>query len=799
MNSRPIFSRIEPLEARIAPALVVQHALGDLVAGPGKTGATINLSKIFDDAALHANRTVVQFTTNFDTDATTPGIQAGVIQIELLDELAPLTVQNFLSYVNNRSARGDYDDTFFHRAERGFVFQGGGYESAGTHPHIPVGPVVHNEFDSMRSNLRGTIAMARIGGEANSATSEFFFNLADNSGLDGVDGGFTVFGDVIQGLDVIDRIVLLPSVKVVRGFNAPVQGYNADPDSNPVTPAPAPTRDQLIRITDAAVVPPTPGNSAGITFSVESITPIGTADSDLVSAKVSGQTLNLKYKPGAVGAVDVVVKGAGNGDTGTDIFRVTVKPNLIADFVRDGLAPAPAPGESGTVQIKLINTAAGLAKGKVDIHFSLAEEVVNPPPMPPSLILPLMKTSLGDVIGKSISIVGGGSLTLSAKVQVPAQLVLDPNKVYRVIAEVVPSAELAANELFADDNVALNGNHHKILNDFGAVNGRANVPVTYMDADGDRVTFTLTGGGTAELIRDSANHVDLHLAGTTPKSRLSATIAKSAAGDGRATLNDISFDAALGTAALGLFDVDGFIAASGGVAALTLGDLGTLTGPTGPGTLVLGAFAPNPLTKAAITLGRVHNHSIESSMPIASLSAVEWIDTTAARSSVLSLGRLAITRGDFQGDLDIGGDAPLASLSVAGFLKNSSITTAGNIGAVVLGGIDHSSLFAGVTARPTALGDFVNSRTLSSFTIKGGAGLTGDLFIESQVAAEKIGAIVVRNVSGAGASDFGFVADAIQSYNRIGGPRLSRLDNPARFTPASEADSVGEHYLVTIL
>ncbi|MDH3986531.1 MAG: peptidylprolyl isomerase [Gammaproteobacteria bacterium] len=134
----------------------------------------------------------------------------GFVEIELFDTVAPETVANFLNYVN----AGDYDGTFIHRSVPGFILQMGGFIfdpaqgdffAEGT-SHIPTDPPVVNEF--RMSNVRGTIAMAKLGGDPDSATSEFFFNLADNSeNLDNQNGGFTVFAQVISGQDVIDAIV----------------------------------------------------------------------------------------------------------------------------------------------------------------------------------------------------------------------------------------------------------------------------------------------------------------------------------------------------------------------------------------------------------------------------------------------------------------------------------------------------------------------------------------------------------------------------------------------------------------
>lgn len=122
---------------------------------------------------------------------------------------APLTVTNFLNYVNGPEG-ASYDGTFIHRSMPGFVIQGGGYHLVDdTRTHITTGDPVVNEFK--RSNLRGTIAMAKLGGDPDSATSEWFVNLGNNSGnLDEQNGGFTVFAEVIgDGMAVVDAIAAL--------------------------------------------------------------------------------------------------------------------------------------------------------------------------------------------------------------------------------------------------------------------------------------------------------------------------------------------------------------------------------------------------------------------------------------------------------------------------------------------------------------------------------------------------------------------------------------------------------------
>lgn len=125
----------------------------------------------------------------------------GEITIELDAEKAPITVENFLAYVDE----GFFDGTIFHRVIPGFMVQGGGMteDMIQKKGHAPI----KNEADNGLKNLRGTLAMARTA-DVNSATSQFFINLKDNAFLDhgSRDFGYAVFGRVIEGMDVVDAI-----------------------------------------------------------------------------------------------------------------------------------------------------------------------------------------------------------------------------------------------------------------------------------------------------------------------------------------------------------------------------------------------------------------------------------------------------------------------------------------------------------------------------------------------------------------------------------------------------------------
>ncbi len=125
----------------------------------------------------------------------------GSFKVELDQDKAPVTVKNFLTYVDDKH----YDGTLFHRVKSNFMIQGGGF-TAGLKEKATKAPI-KNESNNGLSNKRGTIAMARTRAP-DSATAQFFINVVDNNFLDGAGGrpGYAVFGKVIDGMDVVDKI-----------------------------------------------------------------------------------------------------------------------------------------------------------------------------------------------------------------------------------------------------------------------------------------------------------------------------------------------------------------------------------------------------------------------------------------------------------------------------------------------------------------------------------------------------------------------------------------------------------------
>jgi cyclophilin family peptidyl-prolyl cis-trans isomerase len=157
----------------------------------------------------------------------------GTIKVELFEDKAPVTVKNFLSYVDDKH----YDGTIFHRVIGNFMIQGGGFSA--DKKEKPSKPPIENEAANGISNARGTIAMARETAP-NTATSEFYINVVDNTRLDrdkAKDGhGYCVFGKVIEGMDVVDKI------KAVRTGEATLERKSGADKSNTV-----PVEDVVIK------------------------------------------------------------------------------------------------------------------------------------------------------------------------------------------------------------------------------------------------------------------------------------------------------------------------------------------------------------------------------------------------------------------------------------------------------------------------------------------------------------------------------------------------------------------------
>ena len=206
-----------------------------------RTGSSRNtsLSGVFTDAEAES---AVRVSTNL-----------GNFDLILFNNATPGTVINFMSYVNS----GKYNNVAFHRSIPGFVVQGGGFRGTGQSTQftsIPPSPPILNEPGI--SNLRGTVAMAKIGGNPDSATNQFFVNTGNNaSNLDNQNGGFTVFGRVAgNGMTVVDAINNLPRATYSLNLDGSLSATSFT--DFPMNAATAPTvMDQSKLVTMLSVVP----------------------------------------------------------------------------------------------------------------------------------------------------------------------------------------------------------------------------------------------------------------------------------------------------------------------------------------------------------------------------------------------------------------------------------------------------------------------------------------------------------------------------------------------------------------
>ena len=299
----------------------------------------------------------------------------GDIELELLTEDAPNTVANFLRYIDS----GKYTNSFVHRSIPGFVIQGGGFTFNGSNaPGIISFETVDNEFKV--SNTRGTVAMAKIGGQPDSATGQWFINLADNSGsldsdnnpandsdIDGDNGGYTVFARVIgNGMAVADAISQLETINAQGAFtNLPVINFVAPPiveenlvmtavSRNDVTPPP---EDFVMNagLNDAWYNPMTNGQGFLITvFPDLNLVSMAwfTYDTDLPA---EGDTANL----GSPGHRWLTAIGTIDGDTA--VMNIELTSGGLFDTATE-LQRTDPPGSDGTITLTFADCSSGLVE-----------------------------------------------------------------------------------------------------------------------------------------------------------------------------------------------------------------------------------------------------------------------------------------------------------------------------------------------------------------------------------------------------------------------------------------------------
>ena len=356
--SRASRSLTEVLESRVLMTVATATPISNTIGVPNGPSTTVDLKTAFDNTDVTG--TVVRLATSL-----------GNIDLEMYDKATQATVQNFVNYVVNKL----YDGTVIHRAPKPtFIIQGGGYVN--TAAHIPQGPAVKNQFSADRPNVRGTIAMAKLpgtdsegnpipGGGPDSATSEWFINLKDNSDpLNTQNGGYTVFGQVINGtMSTVDAIAALPVYDAT--VVSPV--FSELPVRNPVAAGEAPAAQDYVYVGTAAVLPE---------VSLLNVTAVSDRP-DVVNTVVNSDgTLSLFYG-GTTGTARVTVT-ATDPNTGSTASQTFVAGNgelavqIGSGGVGNSLNFTEADGGTGSISIskgasalvRFTGTGLAIAQGK---------------------------------------------------------------------------------------------------------------------------------------------------------------------------------------------------------------------------------------------------------------------------------------------------------------------------------------------------------------------------------------------------------------------------------------------------
>lgn len=334
------------VKAQNAPRVLESPAAVNVARGGGTT--KIDLRKVFGITDVRGP------IARFDT-------ASGAIDVELFSKVTPLSVANFRAYVNG----GRYKDTFIHRAMPGFVIQGGGYKIAPDVPHIVAFAPVKNEFQ--RSNLPGTIAMAKLGGDPNSATSEWFFNLADNSAnLDNQNGGFTVFGKILaKGLGRAQAVAGLQIVNLGGALSdCPIINYKAGQQL---------TTDNLVAVKSVTEIPLHPAANATVSYMKLSAV---SSNTSLLKATLSGSELKLVSIGNAVGEATVTISA-----TDPDLQKATATLNVcvihsLAPVVSISAPDAVASESTGDVATLRISRS-GSTVAALSVSLAISGAAVN--------------------------------------------------------------------------------------------------------------------------------------------------------------------------------------------------------------------------------------------------------------------------------------------------------------------------------------------------------------------------------------------------------------------------------------
>lgn len=701
---------IEGLESRILFHLELTNTLPDTIVASGTPSSTFDLSQYFDNELITG--TIVRMATDF-----------GDVDIEMFNNGAPATVQNFLGYVG----RGDYNNTIFHRAVPQILVQGGGYSAStiDNPTHIPEQPPIANEANSSRPNIRATIAMARLPDQPGSATSQFFFNLENNSTIgpmfDTSDGGYAVFGQVINNtMPNVDAIAGLPTFR--PDPNNPTDPNGPRFTDIPLQGTPPETADNVVKLQTASVIP-----EAGLfTYTLTSSNP------GLVTPVVENGVLTLQYASGGIGTSEITITATDvDGTTVSDTFSAGVSelnvpiggaaPSTVTFTDLDGtFATISLKGGSGVFHFRGSNLSQTVTKAGTSVQGMLTDFSLDLTGTGTSGAL-TVKANGGD--GR-ISITGltsdGGMKSIAAK-----------------------QLDVAGNLTFA-------GPVGKA--DFGNV---TNSTLTF--GPGGSLALSLVTADTVDIVSQSpikSLKAESFIGGGGPD-----VGAISAPGIGSLTISDafsqrLDVAGALGTVKIG-GAVNSFLpwSVSGGAGKITVGSIAEG---------FVGDFAG---AVASLTV----NSSLSGDISAASMKSL-------AVKGDLSGANLVLT----------GTGVVLGKATISGAIANSRIQATGNIGSVTANTINASTIYAGVSTDggilPTDATDFTGPpASIASVTVKSKSGPPS--FINSNIAAVTLGKLNLGIVqTGNAGVPFGVAGDSVASLQAggINPPKQSKLTTPSQ-------------------
>ena len=751
---------LEVLEARRLFAVTVMNPIADVSVRPGAAPGVVSLAGVFRTTNLNdVTGTVVRFPVEFGAGSQRV---TGSINMELFTS-TPLTTQNFLNYVNS----GRYHNSIFHRSVPGFVIQAGGFTSPNGEA-VRTDPPVANEFNLSprdgqgRVNVRGTVAMAKVGGNPNSATSQWFINLADNSGnLDNQNGGFTTFGRVFSGGMVLaDQIAGLQRVNAGGAFtDLPVASYTGGNIE----------AENLVVFKNPSVVP---NPTTFFTYSVAS------TDTQVVNVTLGSENnLNLAFG-NRVGTSTVSVTATDlTGASVTTTFAVTVaSPNLVVQFNNQNVQPgqggivdlgAAFTGQTATRQLLLRNSGTGAI-------------------------------SLGEItLPAGLSLVSEVPSTLAPGQQVLLQLAVDTTQPRAIEGQlsIATDAVNAPGGAFAF-NVRAEIGSGVVL---GAGGARS---VVFTDADGTRATFGMRGPGSARLnfsgdglavetVRGVATVTgtgvtltDLTLSLTTAATTLNVA---TRGGDNGITVGTLSAESAIRALSARGVTVTSALSLPAGVTQVQLGGLNGVAAAIG-----------SERTIPSLQLGAIENSNVNLTGGVRTLTALGVTGSTLTVSGGLaSLVATALSSATV-----VVGDV-LGSLTVRGGISGSVVRAGTSVGRVTTPGFVGSSLTAGVlpgVTTPASGQDFVAASAVRQFTVTG-RGV--DAFSGSTIVASNLGRVSLGQLTAAGGDSGVTTVAALQiagrgEAGRAFSLRRVTLGDPAQDTLA-EAGVTARRLALTLL